>query len=41
VLHISPHTVDTHRRKIMEKLELHNVVDLVKFAIRHGLASLE
>jgi DNA-binding NarL/FixJ family response regulator len=41
VLHISPHTVDTHRRKIMEKLELHNVVDLVKFAIRHGLTSLE
>jgi DNA-binding NarL/FixJ family response regulator len=41
VLHISPHTVDTHRRKIMEKLELHNVVDLVKFAIRHGLTTLE
>jgi DNA-binding NarL/FixJ family response regulator len=41
VLHISPHTVDTHRRKIMEKLEVHNVVDLVKFAIRHGLTSLE
>jgi len=41
VLHISPHTVDTHRRKIMEKLEVHNVVDLVKFAIRHGLTTLE
>ena len=41
VLHISPHTVDTHRRKLMEKLEVHNVVDLVKFAIRHGLTSLE
>jgi len=33
--------VDTHRRKLMEKLEVHNVVDLVKFAIRHGLTSLE
>jgi DNA-binding NarL/FixJ family response regulator len=40
-LHISAHTVDSHRRKIMEKLDLHNVVDLVKFALRHGLASLE
>jgi DNA-binding NarL/FixJ family response regulator len=40
-LHISAHTVDAHRRKIMEKLDIHNVVDLVKFAIRHGLASLE
>jgi DNA-binding NarL/FixJ family response regulator len=38
-LFISAHTVETHRRNIMEKLELHNVVDLVKFAIRHGLAS--
>jgi len=41
VLYISPHTVDTHRRKIMEKLDLHNVVDLVKFAIRHGLAGVD
>jgi len=41
VLYISPHTVDTHRRKIMEKLDLHNVVDLVKFAIRHGLADVD
>jgi DNA-binding NarL/FixJ family response regulator len=40
-LHISGHTVDTHRRKIMEKLDVHNVVDLVKFAIRNGLASLD
>ena len=40
-LHISVHTVDTHRRKIMEKLDIHSVVDLVKFAIRNGLASLD
>ena len=40
-LGISGHTVDTHRRKIMEKLNVHNVVDLVKFAIRNGLASLD
>jgi len=41
ILHISPHTVDTHRRKVMEKLDLHNVVDLVKFAIRNGLAKVD
>lgn len=40
-LFISTHTVDTHRRKIMEKLDLHNIVDLVKFALRHGLTSLD
>jgi len=40
-LHISPHTVDTHRRNIMEKLDIHNVVDLVKFAIRHGLTTVD
>ncbi len=40
-LGISGHTVDTHRRKIMEKLNVHNVVDLVKFALRNGLASLD
>jgi DNA-binding NarL/FixJ family response regulator len=40
-LHISAATVDTHRRNIMEKLDIHNVVDLVKFAVRTGLASLE
>jgi len=36
-LHISSRTVDVHRRNIMRKLELHNVVDLAKYAIRTGL----
>lgn len=36
-LHISPSTVDVHRRNLMRKLELHNVVDLTKYAIRTGL----
>jgi DNA-binding NarL/FixJ family response regulator len=40
-LKISAHTVDTHRRNIMEKLGIHNVVDLVKFAIRHGITTVE
>lgn len=39
-LHLSSHTVDTHRRNIMEKLGIHNLAGLIKFAIRHGLCSL-
>jgi len=38
-LHISPSTVDVHRRNLMRKLKLHNVVDLTKYAIRTGLVS--
>lgn len=36
-LHISPSTVDVHRRNLMRKLRLHNVVELTKYAIRTGL----
>jgi two-component system NarL family response regulator len=36
-LHIAPATVDVHRRNIMRKLDLHNVVDLTRHAIRAGL----
>jgi two-component system response regulator NreC len=38
---VSPNTVERHRANIMEKLGVHNRVDLVKFAVRNGLASLE
>jgi len=37
MLHVSPHTVQSHRRAIMEKLNLHDRVELVKYAIRRGL----
>jgi len=36
-LKISPSTVDVHRRNLMRKLDLHNVVELTKFAIRTGM----
>jgi DNA-binding NarL/FixJ family response regulator len=36
LLFISPRTVENHRAKIMEKLHLKKVVDLVKYAIQKG-----
>jgi two-component system, NarL family, response regulator NreC len=39
-LFISVRTVDTHRFHIMEKLEIHSIAGLTKFAIRNGLGSL-
>jgi DNA-binding NarL/FixJ family response regulator len=36
-LHISPSTVDVHRRNLMRKLGLHSVVELTRYAIRSGL----
>ncbi len=40
-LFLSANTVERHRANIMEKLQLHNRAQLVKFAIRHGLVGLE
>ena len=36
-LHIAASTVDVHRRNLMRKLDLHNVVELTRYAIRNGL----
>ncbi len=41
VLHVSTKTVETHRRQLMEKLDLHSVAELTKYAIREGLTSVE
>ena len=40
-LHVSVKTVETHRRQVMEKLDIHNVAELTKYAIREGLTSLD
>lgn len=40
-LHIATNTVDTHRRNIMRKLDLHNVVEITRYAIREGLTRLD
>ncbi|MHC5059874.1 MAG: response regulator [Planctomycetota bacterium] len=36
-LHVSVKTVDSHREHIMDKLNIHNVAGLTKYAIREGL----
>ena len=40
-LHISVKTVETHRRNLLGKLELDTVADLVRYAIREGITSLD
>lgn len=39
-LHRSPKTIDAHRSAIMDKLNLHDRVDLARFAIREGLVEV-
>lgn len=39
-LNIASGTVDVHRRNIMQKLEIHSVAELTKYAIRIGLTSV-
>jgi RNA polymerase sigma factor (sigma-70 family) len=40
-LHLSPKTIETYRSRLMDKLGLHDVPSLVKFAIQHGLTPLK
>jgi two-component system response regulator NreC len=37
-LEVSIHTVETHRKRVMEKLDLHSTAELVRYAIRYDLA---
>ena len=40
-LSVSVKTVETYRRHIMQKLSLHSIAELTKYAIREGITSLE
>ena len=40
-LHVCESTVATHRQHIMEKLDIHSIAGLTKYAVRAGLTSLE
>jgi DNA-binding NarL/FixJ family response regulator len=38
---LSVKTVEVHRQRIMEKLDIHSIAELTKYAIREGLTSVE
>ena len=40
-LHLSAKTIDANRRQVMDKLNIHNVAKLTKYAICNGLTSIE
>ena len=40
-LHVSTKTIEANRRQIMEKLKVHSVAELTKYAVREGLTTLD
>ena len=40
-LSLSPRTIEGHRANIMEKLELNNQTDLIRYAIKRGIITIE
>jgi DNA-binding NarL/FixJ family response regulator len=40
-LQVSVKTIETHRKQIMDKLDVHSVAELTKYAIREGLTPLD
>lgn len=40
-LNVSVKTVESHRQQIMKKLNIHSVAELIKYAVREGLTTLE
>ena len=40
-LGVSIKTIESHRLKIMEKLDIHSIAELTKYAVREGITELE
>ncbi len=40
-LHVCVATIETHRRQIMDKLNLRSIAELTKYAVREGITSLD
>ncbi len=40
-LHVSIKTIETHRRQIMRKLNVRSLAELIKYAVREGLTTLD
>ena len=41
MLNVSVKTIESHRKQIMDKLDLHSIAELTKYAIREGLTRLD
>ena len=39
LLGVSPHTIDTHRGNVMQKLNVHSIPELILYAVRKGIIS--
>jgi DNA-binding NarL/FixJ family response regulator len=39
IMDISSRTVDTYRKRLMDKLDLHTIADVVRYAVRTGMVS--
>ena len=39
LLGLSPHTVDTHRSNLMQKLNIHSIPEVILYAVRRGVIS--
>jgi DNA-binding NarL/FixJ family response regulator len=37
-MHLSPKTISTHKMRLMQKLGIDNNAELVRYAVRHGIA---
>ena len=40
-LHVSTKTIEADRRQIMDKLDIHSIAELTKYAVREGLTTIE
>jgi len=40
ILYVSVKTIETHRKKIMDRLNVHSIAGLTKYAIREGITSV-
>jgi DNA-binding NarL/FixJ family response regulator len=41
IMNVSSKTVETHRTQLMERLDIHDIAGLVRYAVREGLVVLE
>lgn len=41
IMNVSVKTIEFHKARLMEQLDLHSTAALIKFAIAEGLASVE